>query len=123
MNVRGRIESASMWIMVAGPYTAGARSPEERAENLRMLNRAAVEIFRMGHVPVIGVNMALPMIEVAGESSFEDIMMPVSLALTERCDACLRIGGPSKGADDEVERFRAAGNPVFYSMDELRATL
>lgn len=123
MNVRGRIESTSMWIMVAGPYTAGARAPEERAENLQVLNRAAVEIFRMGHVPVIGVNMALPMIEVAGESAFEEIMMPLSLALTERCDACLRIGGPSKGADDEVDRFRAAGRPVFYSLDELQRPL
>ena len=112
-----------MWIMVAGPYTAGARSPEERAENLRVLNRAAVEIFRMGHVPMIGVNMALPMIEVAGESSFKDLMMPVSLALTERCDACLRIGGPSKGADDEAERFRAAGRPVFYSLEELKSVV
>ncbi len=51
-----------MWIMVAGPYTAGARSPGERAENLRVLKRAAVEIFRVRHVPIIGVNMALPMI-------------------------------------------------------------
>ena len=109
-----------MWIMVAGPYISGARSAEEKAENLRVLNRAAVEIFRMGHVPVIGVNMALPMIEVAGESSFEELMMPVSLALTERCDACLRIGGPSEGADDEAERFRAAGKPVFYSLDEVK---
>jgi hypothetical protein len=112
-----------MWIMVAGPYTSGARSTGERAENLRVLNRAAVEVFRMGHVPVIGVNMALPMIEVAGEASFEDIMMPVSLALTERCDACLRIGGPSQGADDEAERFRAAGKPVFYSREELESAV
>jgi hypothetical protein len=109
-----------MWIMVSGPYTSGARSEQDRAENLRVLNRAAVEIFRMGHVPVIGVNMALPMIEAAGESSFEDLMMPVSLALAERCDACLRIGGPSKGADDEAERFRVASKPVFYSLDDLR---
>lgn len=112
-----------MWIMVSGPYSSGARSEQDRAENLRLLNRAAVEIFRMGHVPVIGVNMALPMIEVAGEASFGDIMMPVSLALTERCDACLRIGGPSKGADDEAECFRAGGRPVFYSVEELWATV
>lgn len=109
-----------MWIMVAGPYTAGARSPEERAANLQRMNRAAVEVFRLGHVPVIGVNMALPMIEAAGEGSFDNIMMPLSLALTERCDTCLRIGGPSEGADQEAERFRAAGKPVFYSVEELR---
>lgn len=110
-----------MWIMISGPYSSGARSPEERAANLLALNRAAVEIFRLGHVPVIGVNMALPMIEAAGESAYEEIMMPLSLALADRCDACLRIGGPSQGADDEVERFRAADRPVYYSLDELRA--
>ena len=48
--------------------------------------------------------------------------MPVSLALTERCDACLRIGGPSKGADEEADRFLAAGRPVFSSLAELVAS-
>lgn len=108
-----------LWIMISGPYTAGAKTPAERAENLRRLNEAAVEIFALGHIPVIGVNMALPMIEAAGESSFDDIMMPLSLALADRCDACLRIGGPSRGADDEAERFRAAGKPVFYDLREI----
>ena len=37
------------------------------------------------------------------------IMMPLSLALAERCDAFLRIGGPSVGADQEMARFHAAG--------------
>jgi hypothetical protein len=35
-------------------------------------------------------------------------MLPLSLALAERCDACLRIGGPSAGADAEVATFAAA---------------
>jgi hypothetical protein len=68
---------------------------------------------------VVGVNLALPMIESAGASSWDEIMMPVSLALAERCDACLRIGGPSKGADEEVERFHARGLPVYRSVDEI----
>ena len=45
--------------------------------------------------------------------------MPVSLALADRCDACLRIGGPSKGADDEAERFRLAGRPVCKRLADL----
>ena len=106
--------------MISGPYSSGARSAEQRAQNLRRMNEAAVEVFRMGHVPVIGVNMALPMIEAAGESSFDAIMMPLSLALVERCDACLRIGGLSQGADQEAERFREAGKPVFYDLSELQ---
>lgn len=110
-----------MWIMIAGPYRAGATDPEARAANLRKLNEAAVALLRAGHVPIIGVNMALPMIDAAGGTvaAYEEIMAPVSLALVDRCDACLRIGGLSRGADDEVERFEATGRTVFRSLDEI----
>lgn len=108
-----------MWIMVSGPYTANAPTAEARAENLRVMNRAALRLFRMGHVPIIGVNLALPVIDVAGSDAFHEIMMPLSLAAAERCDACVRIGGPSRGADDEVERFRAAGKPVYSCIDDV----
>ena len=72
-------------------------------------------------MPVIGVNMALPMIEAAAATAavYGEIMMPMSLALAERCDACLRIGGPSQGADDEMERFRAAGRPIYHSLNDV----
>lgn len=112
-----------MWIMIAGPYSSGAPTPEDRAANLRALNRAALEIFEMGHVPLIGVNMALPMIEAAGEDAYERIMMPLSLSLVDRCDACLRIGGTSAGADEEAECFRRLGRPVFSSLEEFRAAM
>lgn len=112
-----------MWIMISGPYSHGAPTPADRAANLRNLNRAALAVFEMGHVPIIGVNMALPMIELAGDDTFGRIMMPVSLALVERCDACLRIGGASSGADQEVEGFRRLGRPVFCNLAELEAGL
>jgi hypothetical protein len=110
-----------MWIMIAGPYSTGARTPDERAENLRALNRAAVEVHRRGHVPIIGVNLALPVIEVAGAAMYDELMMPLSLALAERCDAVLRVGGPSSGADLEVERIRAHGGAVYMSIEEIPA--
>jgi hypothetical protein len=108
-----------MWIMVAGPYRSGAADATARANNLLALNRAAAALFRMGHVPVIGVNMALPIIEAAGPESYDEIMMPLSLLATERCDAVLRIGGPSKGADDEVERFASVGKPVYRKLEDV----
>ena len=110
-----------MWIMVSGPYRAGARSEADRQANLDAMNLAAYEVFRLGHVPVIGVNMALPIIRAMGAERYDEIMMPVSLALVERCDACLRVGGPSKGADDEAERFRAQGKPVYARIEDLPA--
>jgi hypothetical protein len=109
----------AMWIMVSGPYTAGGADAARRGENLRKMNEAAVAVFLKGHVPLIGVNMALPMIEAAGQRAFDELMMPVSLALAERCDAVVRIGGPSSGADSEVERIRARGGRVFASIDEI----
>ena len=110
-----------MWIMIAGPYKSGAPTAEAQAANLRTLNQAAVALHRAGHVPVIGLNMALPMIEAAGgtAAAYQELMAPVSLALVERCDACLRIGGPSAGADGMVELARSLGQQVFYSVEEV----
>lgn len=111
-----------MWIMISGPYSIGNTADlATRAANLHRLNEAAVALHRAGHVPVIGVNLALPVIEAAGAASFEEIMMPLSLALAERCDACLRIGGPSAGADEEAAIFHARGQPVFRRLEDVPA--
>ena len=112
-----------MWIMIGGPYGIGARTAADRAANLARLNEAALALFRKGHVPIIGVNLALPVIAAAGGSadSEADIMMPLSLALAERCDAFLRIGGHSVGADQEMARFAAAGKRVFRLAEEIAA--
>jgi hypothetical protein len=110
-----------VWIMIAGPYRSGAAGAVEQAANLRILNEAAAALHRAGHVPVIGVNMALPVIEAAGgsDAAYEAIMMPLSIALADRCDACFRVGGPSRGADDEVRRFKLAGRPVYRDLTEI----
>ena len=108
-----------MWIMIAGPYRTGAKTEEERKRNLREMNRVAYEIFRKGHVPVIGVNLALPIIEAAGEQVYNDVMMPISLAAAKRCDGILRIDGESHGADLEVEQVVAHGGVVFKNLDAI----
>jgi hypothetical protein len=109
----------AQWIMVSGPYTAGTTDAAHRSANLRALNRAALALLRMGHVPVIGVNLALPIIEAAGAEAYGEIMAPLSLSLAESCDACLRIGGPSRGADEEVGRFQARGKPVYTRLEDV----
>ena len=112
----------AVWIMVAGPYSSGAADEEERQRNLDVLNRAALALFNRGYIPVIGVNNALPLIKMVGTAdAFERIMIPYSLALSERCDACLRVGGPSKGADQEVERFRQMDKPVYFRLEDIPA--
>ena len=115
-DVRG---DERMWIMIAGPYRSGSSDPEVWERNLRKLNAAAHVVFQKGHVPIIGVNLALPVVESAGRESYGQIMRALSLSLAERCDAVLRIAGVSQGADEEVETFRARGLPVFQSTDEV----
>jgi hypothetical protein len=113
---------ARMWIMVSGPYTAGGADEAQRQRNLDAMNEAALALFRAGHVPIIGVNAALPIVRVAGAGSaaaYDEIMMPLAIALVERCDACLRVGGASGGADQEADAFRAQGKPVYGTLDEV----
>lgn len=111
--------SERQWILVAGPYTAGRASSEQRAANLLELNEVALEVFRLGHFPLVGVTLALPLIGVAGPDSFDEIMMPVSMAAAERCDAVLRIGGESPGADREVEVVLKNGGALYCRVDEI----
>lgn len=108
-----------MWIMIAGPYDTGARTHADREANLLALNRAAYQVFCRGHVPIVGVNLALPVIQAAGPEMYEAVMMPLSLALAERCDAILRIEGLSRGADHEVERVRSRGGHVYHGVEEI----
>ncbi|MEQ1759268.1 MAG: histidine phosphatase family protein [Vicinamibacterales bacterium] len=115
--------SAPMWIMISGPYRSGSSDPTTWANNLEALNRAAYAVFKKGHVPIIAVNLALPIINAAGAETYADIMMPLSLSLVERCDAVLRVGGASKGADQEVQAFRARGMRVFQSLDDIPVSI
>jgi hypothetical protein len=108
-----------MWIMICGPYRSGSTDPEVWAGNLRVINAAAYEVFRKGHVPIIGVNLALPIIESAGQETYAQIMLPLSLSLIDRCDAVLRIGGASRGADQEVDKFIARGRPVYLNLEDV----
>ncbi|WP_437739804.1 DUF4406 domain-containing protein [Sorangium sp. So ce302] len=114
-----------LMILVAGPYRSGTGDdPVLIAANVRAMNDMAVRLFRAGHLPVLGEWFALPLIEHAGsrqigDEIFNEIFHPVARRLVARCDACLRIGGPSKGADEMVELSRSMGKQVFFSFDEV----
>lgn len=107
-----------MWIMVSGPYASGAADEDARAINLAALNRAALALFRAGHVPIVGINLARPIARLAADDP-DPLMQRLSLLTVERCDACLRIGGESTGADAEVARFRALGRPVYTRLEDV----
>lgn len=103
-------------IAVAGPYSAP--TPEKRAENLAAMNRAAAEVYRRGHIPVIGVNAALPVLEALRPDNDYDVIMAISLAVVGKCDAILVIA-ESPGANRERDLIAGLGRPVYRSLDDL----
>ncbi len=114
-----------MLVLVAGPYRSGTGDdPEKLAANVDAMNRVALDLFRAGHTPVTGEALALPLVELAGSRQvgdpvFDEIFHPLARRLVAHCDAVLRIGGPSAGADAMMATARAAGKLVATSIDEL----
>jgi len=105
-----------MLIVVAGPYTASTE--EKKKKNLDAMNEAAVRVYEKGHIPVIGVNAALFVLEKLTEENKNKAMMDISLAIVDRCDALLLIG-ESPGANGERDLILSKGKQVFYSIDEI----
>jgi hypothetical protein len=112
-------------ILVAGPYRSGTNDdPVLIARNVDAMTEASLQLFRLGHLPVMGEWYALPLIEHAGSTGigdavFNEIFHPIARRLVAKCDGCLRIGGPSAGADDMVATARAHGKAVYFSLDEI----
>jgi hypothetical protein len=108
----------NLMILVAGPYRSGTDGePDKLQANVDAMNRAALDVFRRGHLPVTGEALALPLIELGGD--FDEIFHPIARRLVKRCDGVLRIGGPSQGADEMVAIAREHGKRVFTGLDEL----
>lgn len=114
-----------LMILVAGPYRSGTGDdPALIANNVAAMTDASLQLFRAGHLPVMGEWYALPLIEHAGslgigDPVFNEIFHPISRRLIAKCDACLRIGGASAGADEMVALAMKHGKPVYRSLEEV----
>ena len=112
-------------VLVAGPYRSGTGDdPAKIKANVDAMSDAALRLFRAGHLPVLGEWYALPLIEHAGsigigDPVFDDIFHPIARRLVAKCDAVLRIGGPSTGADDMVATAQAHGRRVFLPIEDV----
>jgi hypothetical protein len=117
-----------LMVLVAGPYRSGTDDdPAGIAANVHAMEEAALALWRAGHLPVLGEWFALPLIASAGSQArgdpvWDGIFHPVAEKVATRCDGCLRIGGPSAGADLMVSLFTADGRPVWCSLAEVPAT-
>jgi hypothetical protein len=114
-------------ILVAGPYRSGTGDdPALIAKNVAAMTDASLRLFRAGHLPVMGEWFALPLIEHAGSAGvgdavFNEIFHPISRRLVAKCDACVRIGGASTGADEMVALAKQHGKAIYFSVEEIPA--
>jgi hypothetical protein len=112
-------------ILVAGPYRSGTNDdPALIQANVRAMTDVALRLFRMGHLSRVERVVCASLIEHAGfkkigDAIFDEIFHPISRDLVLRCDACLRVGGPPKGADEMVHLALSNQRTVFMSIDEI----
>ena len=119
------MNTTALLILVAGPYRSGTNDdPERMRANLRVLETAALPLYRAGHIPMIGEWVALPLLEVAGSTRigdelWEEILYPVAHRLLSKCDGVLRLPGASAGADNDVRAARERGIPVYHRLEDV----
>ncbi len=117
---------SGLMILVAGPYRSGTDGDPARIQaNVEAMTRTALALQRRGHLPVMGEWFALPLIEAAEadgddpDAAYEAIFHPIAEQVLARCDACLRVGGPSEGADRMVATALRLGKSVYTDVAEV----
>lgn len=114
-----------MLILIAGPYRSNTNDdPDRIAQNMHRMEEVALAIYRQGHTPICGEWIALPLIQTAGSTQlgdaiFNEIFHPIAVRLIDHCDAVLRVGGLSAGADEMMNQAKLKGKQTYWSVDEL----
>jgi hypothetical protein len=116
---------SAMMILIAGPYRSGTNDdPALMRKNVEEMESYALNIFRAGHIPILGEWLALPLAELAGsvkvgDEAFNEVFHPIAVRLLGKCDAVLRVGGPSAGADEMVRVGRDLGLKIYTNLKEI----
>jgi len=105
-----------MIIAVAGPYSSD--SAEQRQKNLDAMNSAAARLLEKGHIPLIGVNAALPVVNQTNKIDRYKAIMDISMAVIDKCEGLLLLA-ESPGANRERDLILSKGLPVFYDIDKI----
>ena len=100
-----------MIIYIAAPYTSGRIT-----ENIKQVCDIGDILLARGHIPYIPhINHLWDLISPKSYKTW----MRIDLEILSRCDAVLRIGGKSVGANKEVRYAEKLNIPVYYSIEEL----
>lgn len=125
LNEKVMTKQTGLMILVAGPYRSGTGDdPEKMAQNVHVMEAYALPLFRAGHVPVLGEWFALPLVALAGsqrvgDEPFNEIFHPIAERLLAHCDAVLRVGGASQGADLMVTIAQERGLQIFHQLRDV----
>ncbi|KAI7282674.1 hypothetical protein KC345_g3387 [Hortaea werneckii] len=119
-----KVKSKPLHILIAGPYRSGTNDDHVLIEkNVKYMNEIALQVYEAGHMPVLGEWYALPLIATAGanlgDETFNRIFHPSSIRLLDYCDAVLRVGGASQGADEMIRVAREKGLLIYDRLDGL----
>ena len=107
------------------PYRSGTNDdPALIKKNVETMESFALPIFRAGHIPILGEWLALPLVALGGSKKlgdevFNEVFHPIATRLLDKCDAVLRVGGPSAGADEMVRVGRSLGLQIFTTPAEI----
>jgi len=90
--------------------------------NVRLMESAALSLFRAGHIPVLG-QWYWPLVatDMASDPRFDASGDPVGERLMGRCDAILRVDNPGPDAEMLIGAARARGLRVYTTLDEAIA--
>ena len=123
--VSKKLMTKPLMILIAGPYRSGTGDdPSRMAAKVHYMESFALPIFRLGHLPLLGGWLAFPLLHLAGsreagDDSYREIFHPVAERLLEKCDAVLRVGGESSGADQMVEIARQNGLKIYTKLEQI----
>jgi hypothetical protein len=123
-----RLETAAqqrpLQVLVAGRLRAGTGDdPDKIAANVHAMEVVALDVLRRGHLPIVGEWISFPLMARAGstrigDAVYDELQHPIGERIVECSDVCLRIGGPSSGADRMVAA-RRRGRLVITAVDQL----
>ncbi len=117
-----------LMVMILGPRRRlGVPDDPFWAEAHISEREVAVRLFDLGHVPVTSLDPTLfsgngfAGRDAAVHLTIGDVIVAMAKRLLARCDAVLRVGGPSSETDQLVQLAMWEGKAVFYCVSDVPA--
>ena len=124
-NLEAAAQQRPLQVLVAGPLRGGTGDdPDKIAANVHAMEVVALDVLRRGHLPIVGEWLSFPLMARAGSTAigdavYDELQHSIGERIVECSDVCLRIGGPSSGADRMVAHAQRCGCLVITAVDQL----